>query len=153
MPKIAVPLNDTGIKKLKPKAKRYLIADGGGLVLEVMTSGSKVWRYRYSLFRKQQPLVTIGDYPAISLQDARILARRYAEIVASGVSPVADAKKDRGASKTLNSIREFANFWFEAEISNKSESYRNSTRRVLDKDVFPAIGNKAMADVNAGCSR
>lgn len=33
MPKLAVPLNDTKIKALKPKAKRYLVADGGGLVL------------------------------------------------------------------------------------------------------------------------
>jgi hypothetical protein len=63
MPKTATPLNDTRIKALKPKEKRYLIADGGGLSLEVMTSGTKVWRYRYSLHTKQQPLVTIGDYP------------------------------------------------------------------------------------------
>lgn len=150
MPKAAIPLNDKRVKALKPKAKRYLIADGGGLVLEVMTSGSMVWRYRYSLNRKQQPLVTIGDYPAVSLQDARIRARRYAEIVAGGVSPIADAKKDRGASKTLDSVRAFADFWYESEIATKSLSYRTVTRRALDKDIFPAIGNKALAEVNAG---
>lgn len=150
MPKAATPLNDTRIKALKPKEKRYLIADGGGLSLEVMTSGTKVWRYRYSLHTKQQPLVTIGDYPAISLQDARERARRYTEIVATGISPIADAKKDRGASKTLNSVREFAEYWYQAEIVNKSESYRNITRRQLDKDIFPAIGNKALSAVTAG---
>ncbi|WP_409269167.1 tyrosine-type recombinase/integrase [Massilia sp. BHUDP2] len=150
MPKAAIPLNDKRIKALKPKAKRYLIADGGGLVLEVMTSGSMVWRYRYSLNRKQQPMVTIGDYPAISLQDARIRARRYAEIVAGGVSPVADAKKDRGATKTLDSVRAFADFWYESEIAPKSLSYRTVTRRALDKDIYPAIGNKALTEVNAG---
>jgi len=150
MPKAAIPLNDKRIKALKPKAKRYLIADGGGLVLEVMTSGSMVWRYRYSLNRKQQPLVTIGDYPAVSLQDARIRARRYAEIVADGVSPVADAKKDRGATKSLDSVRAFADFWYESEIATKSLSYRTVTRRALDKDIYPAIGNKALMEVNAG---
>ncbi len=150
MPKAAIPLNDKRIKALKPKAKRYLIADGGGLVLEVMTSGSMVWRYRYSLNRKQQPMVTIGDYPAISLQDARIRARRYAEIVAGGVSPIADAKKDRGATKTLDSVRAFAEFWYESEIATKSLSYRTVTRRALEKDIFPAIGNKALTEVNAG---
>lgn len=150
MPKAAIPLNDKRIKALKPQAKRYLIADGGGLVLEVMTSGSMVWRYRYSLNRKQQPMVTIGDYPAISLQDARIRARRYAEIVAGGVSPVADAKKDRGATKTLDSVRAFADFWYESEIATKSLSYRTVTRRALDKDIYPAIGNKALTEVNAG---
>jgi integrase len=150
MPKAAIPLNDKRIKALKPKAKRYLIADGGGLVLEVMTSGSMVWRYRYSLNRKQQPLVTIGDYPAVSLQDARIRARRYAEIVAGGVSPIADAKKDRGAAKTIDSVRAYGDFWYESEIATKSLSYRTVTRRALDKDIYPAIGNKALAEVNAG---
>lgn len=150
MPKAAIPLNDKRIKALKPKAKRYLIADGGGLALEVMTSGSMVWRYRYSLNRKQQPLVTIGDYPAVTLLDARTRARRYAEIVASGVSPIADAKKDRGAAKTIESVRAYGDFWYESEIASKSLSYRTVTRRALDKDIYPAIGNKSMAEVNAG---
>jgi hypothetical protein len=34
MPKTAIPLNDTRIKALKPKAERYLVSDGGGLALE-----------------------------------------------------------------------------------------------------------------------
>lgn len=150
MPKVAIPLNDTRIKGLKPKAKRYLVSDGGGLVLEVMTSGSKVWRYRYSLHRKQQPLVTIGDYPALGLQDARERARRYAQIVAKGVSPLADARNDRGVTKRLDSVKEFADYWYTAQIASKSESYRKTTRRQLDKDIIPAIGNKSLAEVSAG---
>ncbi|WP_211453226.1 tyrosine-type recombinase/integrase [Collimonas antrihumi] len=150
MPKTVPLLSDTRIKALKPKAGRYPVSDGGGLILEVMPSGSKIWRYRYSLNAKRQAPVTIGNYPAVSLADARERARHYTEIVAAGVSPIADAKRDRGASKALNSVREFADFWYIAEIASKSESYRNSTRRQLDKDIFPAIGNKALSDVNAG---
>lgn len=150
MPKIVTPLSDTRIKALKPKASRYPVADGDGLILEVMPSGSKIWRFRYTLHGRRQAPVTIGEYPAISLQDARDRARRYKEIVAAGVSPVADAKKDRGALKTLDSVREFAHLWFQSEIENKSESYRNITRRQLDKDILPAIGNKSLSEVNAG---
>lgn len=58
-------------------------------------------------------LVTIGDYPAVSLQDARIRARRYAEIVSAGVSPIADAK-------TLDLVRAFADFWYESEIASRT---------------------------------
>lgn len=29
MPKAATPINDTRIKTMKPKTKRYLVADGG----------------------------------------------------------------------------------------------------------------------------
>ncbi|WP_429499221.1 tyrosine-type recombinase/integrase [Robbsia andropogonis] len=150
MPKISVPLNDTRIKALKPKANRYTVSDGGGLVLEVMVSGTKIWRYRYSLHGKQQPVVTIGEYPATGLGAARDRARRYAEIVAGGVSPVADAKKDRGATKTLNTVREFAAYWLEQQMADKSEEYQRTTKRALDKDVLPAIGNKPVADVTPG---
>lgn len=150
MPRTATPLNDKRIKAMKPMVKRYLVADGGGLVLEVMTSGAKIWRYRYSLHGKQQPLVTIGDYPAISLQDARDRTRKYSETVAAGVSPVADARKDRGAAKVLDTARAFGDHWFDAEIAGKSSSYRTVTRRALDKDIYPAIGNKSLTDVTAG---
>lgn len=113
MPKVVQPLTDTRVKALQPKAARYPVSDGGGLILEVMPSGSKFWRYRYSLHGKRQPPVTIGEYPAVSLAAARERARRYAEIVAGGVSPVADARKDRGTTKALNTVREFAAYWLE----------------------------------------
>ncbi|MBU9491756.1 tyrosine-type recombinase/integrase [Burkholderia multivorans] len=150
MPKIVTPLNDTRIKALKPKANRYSVADGQGLVLEVMVSGTKIWRYRYSLHGKQQPLVTIGEYPAVGLMAARDRARRYAKIVASGVSPAADARKDRGSEKNLNTVREFGAYWIEQQMSDHTEGYRRTTKRVLEKDVFPTLGNKALTEVMPG---
>ena len=150
MPKTVVPLTDTRIKALKPKPARYLVSDGAGLVLEVMTSGSKVWRFRYTLHSKRQPLVTIGDYPAVSLLDARAKARRYTEIVASGVSPVADAKKDRGAVKRFDTLKEFAEDWYTNHVAPKSPEYGRTVKRALEKDVYPALGNKPLSDVTPG---
>src|ERR1700761_3385794 len=147
MPKTAVPLTDTRIKALKPKPTRYLVSDGGGLVLEVMTSGSKVWRFRYTLHSERQPLVTIGDYPAISLLDARAKARRYTEVVANGVSPVGDAKKDRGAIKRFDTLKEFGQDWYSTQVEPKSVEYGRTVKRALEKDVYPAIGNKPLSDV------
>jgi integrase len=150
MPKTATPLNDTRIKALKPKAARYRVSDGGGLVLEIMASGSKVWRYRYSLHGERQPMVTIGDYPAIGLQDAREKARKYAEIVAKGVSPIADARKDRGAVKRFDTLKAFGDEWYTAQVEPMSTEYQRTIKRALEKDVYPAIGNKSLPDVSPG---
>lgn len=150
MPKIVTPLSDARIKALKPKASRYTVSDGGGLVLEVMTSGAKIWRYRYSLHGKQQPVATIGEYPATSLMAARERARRYTEIVAGGVSPVAEAQKDRGAVKSLDTVRAFGACWINEQMSDKSKEYQRSTSRALEKDVYPAIGSKPLAEVTPG---
>lgn len=71
--------------------------------------------------------MTIGEYPAVALIVARERARRYAEIVASGVSPVADARKDRGAMKNVDTVREFGEYWIEQHrtaVAGKSVEYR-----------------------------
>jgi hypothetical protein len=46
MPKAATPLSETQIRAMEPRATRYSVADGNGLVLEVMPTGTKVWRFR-----------------------------------------------------------------------------------------------------------
>ena len=152
MPKIVKPLTPTSINNLKPKASRYPRADGGctGLFIEVMPSGSKIWRYRYTLSGLRRAPVTIGNYPDISIDAARERVRKYAAQVAAGISPIGEAKKDRGAAVSLDVVRLFANHWHESQIANKSNDYRKTVRRVLDKDVLPFIGSKLLADVTSG---
>ena len=87
MPRQATPLTDTKIKSLKPKATRYRTSDTGGLLIEVMPSGAKIWRYRYQLFGVRQPPLTIGNYPDVSLAAARKQRDEWASLVAHGASP------------------------------------------------------------------
>lgn len=125
------------------------MADGNGLVIEVMTTGTKVWRFRYSLNGKRQPLATIGDYRMISLRVARAKAQKYAEMVASGISPVATARRDRGAEGKADVLREGAELYLATEMAGKSKEYRRTTRRALEKDVLPTIGTKPIKAVTA----
>ena len=149
MPRLAVPLTETQIRALEPRATRYCVADGNGLVIEVMTTGTKVWRFRYTLDGQRQPLVTIGDYRMISLRVARAKAQKYAELVAQGLSPVSTARRDRGAESKADLLREAAELYLATEMAGKSEEYRRTTRRALDKDVLPAIGNMPIKAVTA----
>lgn len=149
MPKLASPLTEAQIRALEPRETRYSVADGNGLVIEVMTTGTKVWRFRYSLNGKRQPLATIGDYRMISLRVARAKAQKYAEMVASGISPVATARRDRGAEGKADVLREGAELYLATEMAGKSEEYRRTTRRALEKDVLPAIGAKPIKAVTA----
>lgn len=158
MPKSATPLSEAQIRAMEPRATRYSVADGNGLVLEIMPTGTKVWRFRYSLDGKRQPLATIGDYRRISLRVARERARKYADIVASGVSPAATARRDRGAEKRVDLLRDAAELYMATAMSAKSEEYQRTTRRALDKDVLKAVGSKPITavtseDIVAICER
>jgi len=149
MPRLAVPLTEAQVRALEPRDTRYCVADGNGLVIEIMTTGTKIWRFRYTLNGKRQPLATIGDYRMISLRVARAKAQKYAEMVAQGISPVATARRDRGAESKADVLREAAELYLATEMAGKSEEYRRTTRRALDKDVLPAIGHMQIKAVTA----
>lgn len=61
---------DTEIRKAKPTEKPQKMSDGGGLFLLVTPQGSKLWRLAYRFAGKQKTLA-IGEYPTVSLADAR----------------------------------------------------------------------------------
>ncbi|MFT4063309.1 tyrosine-type recombinase/integrase [Paraburkholderia sp.] len=149
MPRLATPLTESQIRALEPRATRYCVADGTGLVIEVMTTGSKIWRFRYTLNGKRQPLATIGDYRMISLRVARAKAQKYAALVAQGISPAATARRDRGAESKADVLREAAELYLATAMAGKSDEYRRTTRRALEKDVLPAIGGKPIGAVSA----
>ncbi|BCF98925.1 phage integrase [Paraburkholderia sp. PGU19] len=147
MPKLATPLSESHIRTLQPRAARYSVADGNGLILEVMPTGRKVWRFRYTLNGRRQPMVTIGDYQLMSLRVARARAQKYAEIVGQGLSPVSIARQDRGAEKRVDVLRDGAELYVTSAMARKSDEYRRTTQRALDKDILPAIGHKPIAQV------
>ncbi|PIR39545.1 MAG: recombinase [Alphaproteobacteria bacterium CG11_big_fil_rev_8_21_14_0_20_39_49] len=49
-------LNDRKCKNAKPKEKSYKLFDGGGLYLEVMPAGGKLWRLKYRFGNKEKRL-------------------------------------------------------------------------------------------------
>ena len=72
-------LTDIQIKALKPRAKPYKVTDRDALYIDVLTSGTKTWRFQYWLNGKREK-VTLGTYPAIGLADARRLRDVHARI-------------------------------------------------------------------------
>jgi integrase len=145
MPRQAAVLTDTKIKALKPKAERYRVSDFGGLLLEVMPSGSKIWRYRYQLHGVRQPALTIGAYPGISLAEARTRRDVWAAMIARGESPKRAAQVAKAAMG--NTVAAFGAQWLEEQVAGKSKSYVTTLRRLMTKDVFPALGSIPLAQV------
>ena len=81
-----MPLNDAKIRNLKIKDKAYKVGDFDGLFLLVKATGSKSWRFKYRIEGKEKLLV-IGDYPAISLLQARQARDSARAEIAAGGDP------------------------------------------------------------------
>ncbi|MCK6232298.1 tyrosine-type recombinase/integrase [Stenotrophomonas indicatrix] len=87
-------LTDTKIRALKPRSAAYRVADTNGLVIEVRPAGSKAWRYRYRFLGKAS-IVTLDEYPSMSLQAARLERDRLRAMLRGGANPAQVAKAEK----------------------------------------------------------
>jgi site-specific recombinase XerD len=138
-------LTDTSIKRLKPRADRYLVGDGQGLSLEILPSGSRSWRYRYR-FNGKLEKVSLGQYPAFSLQAARKKRDEYAEMLAHGKSPARHKQAEKFAVAHTTTVFEFGERYFKEIIERDCKDSR-PMRRYLDKEIYPRLADKAVRDV------
>jgi len=81
-----MPLTDTEIRKAKPSTKDYQMGDGNGLSLVVRKKGTKTWRYEFRLNGKKDKY-HYGNYPQISLGNARKIHAVARELIAFGKHP------------------------------------------------------------------
>jgi integrase len=144
-------LTDVKVRKTAPTDKRQEIPDGHtrGLYLIVQPSGKKSWACRYS--RKGRVLkVTLGPCPALSLAEARRQAAQIMTDVAKGADPAADkrAEKAIAPAATVRTVRPIAEEFLKRHTDEKAGvRWASETRRILDHDVLPAIGDKAATSV------
>jgi integrase len=144
-------LTDTGIKKAKPGEKPIKLFDGDGLFLHVMPTGSKIWRLAYRVDGKQK-MITFGKYPEVSLAQAREKGLEARKQLAAQVDPVADrrATKQAKAVASKNNFEAVAReWWAHWKHARTSDHHVDQTLRRLEADVFPAIGTRPIAEIEA----
>jgi integrase len=143
-------LTDTAIRKAKPEAKPYKMADGGGMYIEVMPNGSKYWRLKYRFGGKEKRLA-LGVYPAISLADARERREEARKLLAGGDDPGAVKQAQKRAAKlsAANTFEAVALEWIENMANRWTDGHRALTLRTLEQDAFPALGRRPIAEITA----
>ena len=82
----------------KPTDKPYKLTDGGGLCLLVPPSGAKLWRWRYR-FDGKENMMAFGEFPVITLKEARERHSDARKALANGVDPMAERKAEGEAKQ------------------------------------------------------
>jgi len=143
-------LSDAKVRNAKPRKRPYKIADGEGLFLMVMPSGSKYWRLRY-FFAGKEKVLALGVYPHVRLHDARDRRAHARKALASGSDP-AEAKKvakQVAILKSANSFEMVAREWFEKRKHEWAASSADTVLARLERHILPKLGQRPIADINA----
>ena len=152
--KIVNALTPLAVKNAKPGRH----ADGGGLYLLVKESGARSWLYRATIAGKVRDigLGPAAGAEAVSLADARELARDKAKEAKSGAIPVSDLRRRTQDAKAAAQAAKVSQSSFktvaEAYVSLHEDSWRNDKHRAqwratLTTYAYPHFGDMAVAAI------
>jgi len=150
MPRRTLPLTDMEIRKAKPTATQKTLFDGEGLHLLVTPSGGKLWRFKYRYFGKDK-LMAFGSYPELSLEEARAMRLEARKLLTQDIDPLEFRKTNKALKKELldNTFEMVAREWHHkfSTAGKWSSNHASDILRRLEKDIFPPIGNRPIAEI------
>ena len=143
-------ITDTAIKSAKPSDKPYALTDGRGLSLQVQPTGGKWWRLRYR-FGGKAKMLSLGVYPDVGLKEARDRREAARKLLANGIDPseYRKATKATKIARAANSFEVVAREWYAKHAPNWAKHHGNRIIRRFERDIFPWIGGKPIAEITA----
>lgn len=163
MPRNLIP-GDATIKAIKPGDPRKRVNDGGGLYLLLFVKGgAHGWRLDYSHGGKRKTL-SLGTYPDTGLALARRKADDARQLLAAGTDPseARQANKQRAAREAEaralaeagkpgpGTFEHLAREWLaQVHEASVSPGHAERTRIRFERDAFPYIGRRPVAELEA----
>ena len=124
-------------------AGRYYDDSGTGLHIYVRKSGSKSRSQKIRFGGKQLEL-GLGNYPMVSLAEARRIAAENKALAQRGINP----KLERVKPKTIPSFKEVMELALPSILDElKNAKHRAQWRTTLETYALPAIGSKLVSEI------
>lgn len=146
MAKITKPLTDSECQSAKAKDKNYELLDGNNLNLRIYPSGTKSWRWKYkkNKGKRYETPITLGNYPALSLKEARKKREEYEKLLANGLDPKDEiAKQQIKATNALsleNVTKKWLDFYAQGNKPLSSGTIQKRLRK-FENHLFPNFKN------------
>ena len=152
MPKKIRALNDLQIKKAKPKDKDYTLRDGEGLYILIKKNGKKIFRRDYvSPITKKRNTYTIGEYPSISLSDARRINEELKQLLRQGID-LNRHKKEQLQKAKLEANKKLCSFVIDEFLNHKKSEvspkrFKTNYQGNFNNYITPVIGHLKIDEV------
>ena len=143
-------LTDAAIRKAKARGAGHYVGDGQGLWLFISRSGGRYWRFRYQWQGKAR-ILSLGDYPDMSLDGARAAVRSARQHVRGGRDPAAVRMAERAATKQAagDTFELLAREWHAQMRTNWTRQHAADVLNSLQRDIFPSLGGIPIRDITA----
>lgn len=124
--------------------------DGNGLFLQLYPTGVKAWRFRYNHPQTgKRTKHTIGNYPAVSIAQARTERDKLQALLAQGIDPKVHIRQQEQeqALANANTFLAVAERWKEKKKGEIKEKTLLKYWRSLEIHIFPALGTFPVTEI------
>jgi integrase len=147
-------LNSKLIQNTEATNKRQKLLDGDGLYLFISPKpyGNKAFYYRYKNYNGEDKSYKIGDYPKVSLKQARVTHSLLQQDVASGICPMEERKGERVNKKIKvkkNTFADVAEKWFEYRTGRVEASTVDKEIARVRRFIYPKYENIPCEEMNS----
>jgi len=150
-------ITDIVIKNLKATGKEEWIRIEEGLYLRIRKTGKKYFVSRYTFLGKNRK-ITLGEYPALKLAQARKMNLEIREKIANGIDPLAEKQQQKlkeeqeeklAIEENLNKhkFEDVAMEWLELKEQNIADVTYFKLLRRIENYLLPFLGNKYIEDI------
>ena len=136
-------------RKLKATGTIRRIPVGDAIEFRVSKTGKKSWSLRYDTMtpegKRKQNIVTIGDFPAMGLKEAKAEAEARKALAKNENVNLVAAKKDERLEKAQVSqtFQEVSDAWLDLKCREwTSEKSKKQNRERLAANIYPILGHK-----------
>lgn len=148
-------ITQTYLAGLKATGELQNISCNEGLVLRITAKGKKGWFLRYDTItqegKRKQNIVSIGEFAALSLKEARVKADELKEFSRAQNTNLAQVKKEeklnRAQIEHISTFQELAEAWLDLKTPEWGECSAKQNRGRLTANVFPVIGDIPVSEV------
>jgi integrase len=143
---MAGKLNSMSVERAHRCGARVLLGDGDGLYLRKQTREGASWTLRYR-FGGRDRWITLGNYPDMSLAEARIEARQARVQVDKQQDPIGLRRAVQAEQRQRISFEQLCEDWYRSEIVGRGLKHPDVPRRYLDKYLLPKLRRVTAAEV------
>ncbi len=150
MPRAAIELRPLEVQRLT-KPGLYAVGVVPGLYLQVLPTGARTWILRAMVAGRRRDM-GLGGYPAVTLAQARDLARAAREKVKAGIDPIEECRAARSAQAAARAadltFEQCALKYIEAnKAAWKNDKHTQQWGNTLAQHAFPIMGKLLVRDV------
>jgi len=149
MSRTTTPLSDAACRTAKPRDRAYKLFDGEGLYLLVQANGRKGWRMRYVKPDGKEGLTSFGNYPVVSLTDARAKRLELKRLLTQGIDPIENKRSvKKEAEVKSRTFEDVALDWHRDMSPRWTPGHSKNVLRRLQTYVFPHIGARSIVELD-----